>query len=64
MKMVVRQNKPTEISICDYCEGGIEEKERVVIEGFGPESIRNAFDLHRNCVIAFATRIQNEFEKL
>jgi hypothetical protein len=53
--LVAGQLKPA----CAYCEQSIEEPKLIFVE-----MIFNGFCLHRNCVIAFAARIQNEFEKL
>jgi hypothetical protein len=65
MKVELRPHGAKQICVCDYCGQSIDRSERVVVEAEGPELVRlNHFDLHRNCVVAFATRILNEFEKL
>lgn len=44
---------------CEYCGGKITEPEFVEIS-----ATEYGVPLHRNCVVAFATRILNEFDKL
>jgi hypothetical protein len=46
---------------CEFCDTQIDDPEFIEIY---TRTGGDSFHLHRNCVIAFATRIQNEFEKL
>lgn len=56
------ENLTNEGQRCIYCGNEFSdliESDVISIHGFGNEVL-----VHRNCVIAFAARIQNEFEKL
>lgn len=51
---------PTCAPVCSYCGQDIRDLD--LIELFNIYNYETY--LHRNCVVAFATRILNEFEKL
>jgi hypothetical protein len=57
---IVQSSEYVDHPRCAYCSGHIDGDVIQMDTGITHQDLR----LHRNCVVAFATRIQNEFEKL
>jgi hypothetical protein len=56
----VEPSEYADIPRCVYCGKVIQEKVVQIDTSIPYQDLR----IHRNCVVAFATRILNEFEKL